>query len=162
MTGAGRPLLLLSATALLALAASASAGADAGAEPAAMAGVANPGQARIDYILKCQGCHQPEGLGDIAHTPPIRGEVARFLHVPGGREFLVRVPGVASVDLTDARLAQLLNWTVQHFDRGNVPADFQPYSAAEISQLRRRPLRLEREATRASLVAAIGERAPGN
>lgn len=161
MTGSG-PLLLLSATALFALAASASADVGAGAEPAVMAGVAKPGQARIDYILKCQGCHQPEGRGDIAHTPPIRGEVARFLQVPGGREFLARVPGVASVDLTDARLAQLLNWTVQHFDQGNVPADFQPYSAEEISQLRRRPLRLEREATRASLVAAIGRRAQGD
>ncbi len=150
-----RVLLLLSATGLLALAA----GAQAGAEPVAMPGVANAEQARIDYILKCQGCHQPEGGGDLAHTPPLKGEVARFLQVPGGREFLARVPGVASVDLSDARLAQLLNWTVQRFDRGNVPAGFEPYSAAEISQLRRHPLRLEREATRASLVAAIGERA---
>lgn len=155
MTGAGRPLLL---AAVLALAASAS----AQGAPAAMPGVANPGQARIDYILKCQGCHQPEGGGDMAHTPPLNGQVARFLHVPGGREFLVRVPGVASVDLDDARLAQLLNWTLHRFDRGNVPADFAPYAAAEISQLRRRPLRLEREATRASLVAAIGERARGH
>lgn len=98
----------------------------------------------------------------MAHTPPIKGEVARFLQVPGGREFLARVPGVASVDLSDERLAQLLNWTVQHFDLSNMPADFAPYSAAEISQLRRRPIRLERAATRASLVAAIGERAQGH
>jgi hypothetical protein len=139
----------------MALAASASAQ-DA---PDAMAGVANAQQARIDYILKCQGCHQPEGRGDIAHTPPLNGEVARFLHVTGGREFLARVPGVASVDLDDARLAQLLNWTLQRFDRGNLPADFRPYSADEIAQLRRQPLRLEREATRASLIAAIGENA---
>lgn len=151
MTGAGRPLLL---TAMMALAASAA----AQGSPTAMTGVANPDQAHIDYILKCQGCHQPEGGGDIAHTPPLQGEVARFLHVPGGREFLARVPGVASVDLSDARLAQLLNWTLQRFDRSNMPADFEPYSAAEISQLRRQPLRLEREATRASLLAAMGER----
>jgi hypothetical protein len=154
----GPLLLLVAATGLIALAA----GVQAGAEPAAMPGVANAEQARIDYILKCQGCHQPEGAGDIAHTPPLNGEVARFLHVPGGREFLARVPGVASVDLSDARLAQLLNWTLQRFDRSNMPADFAPYSAAEISQLRRRPLRLEREATRARLVAAIGERATGH
>lgn len=154
----GPALLLLSAMGLLALAA----GAQAGAEPAALPGVANAGQARIDYILKCQGCHQPEGDGDLAHTPPLKGEVARFLHVPGGREFLARVPGVASVDLSDARLAQLLNWTVQRFDRANVPASFEPYSAEEVARLRRQPLRLEREATRASLVAAMGERARGS
>jgi mono/diheme cytochrome c family protein len=144
--------------AMMALAASAA----AQGTPAAMAGVANPQQAQIDYILKCQGCHQPEGGGDIAHTPPLKGEVARFLQVTGGREFLARVPGVASVDLSDARLAQLLNWTLQRFDPNNMPADFQPYSAAEIAQLRRQPLRLEREATRASLLAAMGERARGH
>lgn len=151
MTGAGRPVMLAAMTALAASAA-------AQGSPAAMPGVANPQQAQIDYILKCQGCHQPEGGGDIAHTPPLKGEVARFLQVPGGREFLARVPGVASVDLSDARLAQLLNWTLQRFDRNNMPADFEPYSAGEIAQLRRQPLRLEREATRASLLAAIGER----
>jgi mono/diheme cytochrome c family protein len=144
--------------AVMALAASAS----ARDEPAAMSGVANPQQARIDYMLKCQGCHQPEGRGDAAHTPPLNGEVARFLHVPGGREFLARVPGVASVDLSDARLAQLLNWTLQRFDRSNMPADFQPYSPDEVAQLRRQPLRLERAATRASLIAAIGDNARRN
>lgn len=155
MTGAGRPLLL---AAMIALAASAA----AQGSPAPMAGVANEQQARIDYMLKCQGCHQPEGRGDTAHTPPLKGEVARFLHVQGGREFLARVPGVASVDLDDARLAQLLNWTLQRFDPDNLPADFEPYSAAEIAQLRRQPLRLEREATRARLIAAIGENARRN
>ena len=155
MTGRGRPLLL---AAMITLAASAA----AQGSPAAMTGVANPQQAQIDYILKCQGCHQPEGGGDIAHTPPLKGEVARFLQVPGGREFLARVPGVASVDLSDARLAQLLNWTLQRFDRSNMPADFEPYSAGEIAQLRRQPLRLEREATRASLLAAMGDRARGH
>lgn len=154
---AGRLLLPLSVLALFASASGAGADAGAGAAGSAMAGVAHPQQARIDYILKCQGCHQPEGRGDIAHTPPLEGEVARFLHVPGGREFLVRVPGVASVDLDDTRLAQLLNWTLQRFDPDNMPADFRPYSAGEIAQLRRHPLRLEREATRASLIAAIGE-----
>jgi hypothetical protein len=155
VTGAGRPLLL---AAMMALAASAA----AQGAPAPMTGVDNPGQAHIDYILKCQGCHQPEGGGDIAHTPPLNGEVARFLQVPGGREFLARVPGVASVDLNDARLAQLLNWTLQRFDPNNLPADFEPYSAGEIAQLRRQPLRLEREATRASLLAAMGDRARGH
>ena len=158
----GRLLLPLSAIALFASASGAGADAGAGASGGGIPGVANPGQARIDYILKCQGCHQPEGGGDVEHTPPLNGEVARFLHVPGGREFLARVPGVASVDLSDERLAQLLNWTLHRFDRANVPADFAPYSAGEVAQLRRQPLRLEREATRASLVAAIGERARGH
>lgn len=115
-------------------------------------GVANQAQARVDYMLKCQGCHQPQGGGDMRHTPPLAGTVARFLSVPGGREFLGRVPGVATTDLDDRRLAQLLNWTLYRFDRDHIPADFKPYSAKEIGGLRKAPLRLERAETRARLV----------
>jgi len=123
----------------------------------AIPGVANAAQARIDYMLKCQGCHQPDGSGNMANTPPLKDEVARFLHVEGGREFLGRVPGVASTDLADDRLAQLLNWTIYRFDAGNVPRGFKPYAAREIAQLRHAPLRLERAETRARLVSLMNQ-----
>ena len=122
-----------------------------------MHGVPNPAQARIDYMLKCQGCHQPNGSGNAVNTPPLRNEVARFLHVPGGREFLGRVPGVASTDLPDDRLTQLLNWTLYRFDAGHLPGDFRPYTVAEVASLRHRPLRLERAETRARLVAQMSD-----
>ena len=115
-------------------------------------GVADPTQAHADYILKCQGCHRPEGGGDARTTPPMRGSVAKFLSVPGGREYLGRVPGVATTDLDDARLASLLNWTLYRFDRENLPVGFKPYSAKEIGGLRKAPLRLERAEMRARLV----------
>lgn len=118
-------------------------------------GVANAPRARIDYMLKCQGCHQPDGNGNAVNTPPLKGQVARFLSVPGGREFLGRVPGVASTDLDDQRLADVLNYTLYRFDRANVPADFKPYTAAELARLRTAPLRLERAAERARLVARL-------
>ncbi len=142
-----RPLVLAALLAAVAAGGSLRAG-----EPV-MHGVSNPRQARIDYMLKCQGCHRPDGSGDDRSNPPMRNIVARFLEVPGGREFLGRVPGVATVDLDDARLANLLNWTLYTYDPAHVPADFRPYSAAEIGALRRHPLRLERAATRAALVA---------
>lgn len=116
-------------------------------------GVSNAQQARTDYQLKCQGCHRPDGTGDARSNPPMRSVVARFLTVPGGREFIGRVPGVATVDLPDDRLANLVNWTIVRFDPSHVPAGFRPYTAAEIGRLRRNPLRLERAATRARLVA---------
>lgn len=121
----------------------------------AMPGVSNPARARIDYMLKCQGCHQPDGAGNAVNTPPLKGEVAQFLSVPGGREFLARVPGVATVDLDDQRLAEVLNWTLYRFDAGHVPADFRPYTAAEMGRLRRSPLRLERAAVREKLVSEV-------
>lgn len=121
----------------------------------ALPGVADPARAHVDYMVKCQGCHHPDGGGNAVNTPPLAGEVARFLAVPGGREFLGRVPGVASTDLDDARLAQLLNWTLYRFDRQHLPAGFKPYTAAEMATLRRHPLRLERVATRAALIEQL-------
>lgn len=131
------------------------AGRASGASDAATPGVPNPAQARIDYMLKCQGCHRPDGTGDATSTPPLKNAVARFLQVEGGREFIGRVPGVAMTDLDDRRLAQLLNWTLYRFDPGHVPANFQPYTEAQIATLRRNPLRLERVETRAGLVARM-------
>lgn len=125
------------------------------ASEAAWPGVAKPERARIDYMLKCQGCHRADGSGDLASTPPLAGEVAKFLAIPEGREFLGRVPGVASVDLSDERLAEVLNYTLYRFDAGHVPADFKPYTAAEIAVLRKTPLRLDRADTRARLIARL-------
>ena len=112
-------------------------------------------QAHVDYMLKCQGCHRPDGSGDDQSAPPLRGVVARFLTVPGGREFLGRVPGVATANLDDARLANLLNWTLYRFDAAHMPGDFHAYTAAELAQLRQNPLRAERAAMRARLVAGF-------
>ncbi|NKJ44105.1 MULTISPECIES: cytochrome C [unclassified Novosphingobium] len=118
----------------------------------AMRGVADPVQARTDYQLKCQGCHRPDGSGDGVSNPPMQGVVAQFLGVPGGRDFIARVPGVATTDLDDRRLANLVNWTLYTFDARHMPADFRPYTARELGALRQHPLRLERAATRARLV----------
>lgn len=128
-----------------------------GAGTQELPGVANSAQAQIDYMLKCQGCHQPGGTGNNWSSPPLNNAVARFLAVPGGREFLGRVPGVATTDLDDHRLAELLNWTLYRFDAGHIPAGFKPYSAAEVGRLRKAPLRLDLAETRARLIAAIGD-----
>lgn len=118
-------------------------------------GVSDADQAHVDYMLKCQGCHRPDGSGDDRSNPPLAGMVARFLAVPGGREFLGRVPGVATTNLDDARLANLVNWTLYRFDAAHLPRDFKPYSAAELHALRQSPLRLDRAETRARLVAGF-------
>lgn len=142
--------LMLAAGAVLAMG-----GARASGISTDMPGVKNSGQAHIDYILKCQGCHRPDGGGDSFSNPPMGGVVARFLSVPGGREYLGRVPGVATTDLDNARLADLLNWTLYRFDRANLPAGFKPYDASEIGRLRQSPLRVDASATRASLIAKM-------
>jgi hypothetical protein len=94
----------------------------------------------LDYTLNCQGCHLADGAGTSGGVPQLAGSVARFLAVPGGREYLARVPGVAQAPLDDAATAGVLNWLLERFDHAHVPADFTPYTAAEIGRLRRAPL----------------------
>ena len=108
----------------------------------------------LDYTLNCQGCHRADGAGTPGSVPPLAGSVARFLAVPGGLEYLVRVPGVSQAGLDDAALADVLNWMVERFDREHVPAGFARYTAAEVGPLRKQPL-TEVERVRAELLARL-------
>ena len=96
--------------------------------------------ARINYILHCQGCHLVDGAGTEEKVPALKNEVGRFLHVPGGREFLIQVPGTSQSALSDAEVAAVLNWILENFSGEQLPADFVPYDAEEISRYRRPPL----------------------
>jgi hypothetical protein len=95
---------------------------------------------QIDYMLHCQGCHLPDGGGTGEAVPPLRDFVGRFLTVPGGREFLVRVPGSAQSPLSDAALAAVLNWIVREFGPAAIAADFEPFDSEEVTKLRGEPL----------------------
>ncbi len=121
--------------------------------PAQPAGVQNPQRAWQNWTLNCQGCHRPDGTGSSATTPSVAHTVSRFLSVDRGREYLARVPGVATSPLTDADLAEVLNWMLWRFDPEHVPADFRAFSAAEVAELRRAPLRLEASKMRSELLA---------
>lgn len=143
------------ALALLMLPVSAAAAGAGGHPVAAIPGVERPERARQNYILKCQGCHGPKAQGNLSNTPPMADMIARFLAVPGGREFLGRVPGVATAAVSDAELAELLNWTLYRFDAAHLPPGFKPYGAAEIGKLRKSPLRTEAASTRRVLVDDI-------
>jgi hypothetical protein len=124
----------------------------------AMPGVPNPERASQNWMLECQGCHRPDATGTPETAPAINGVIATFLSVPGGRHYLAQVPGVATAALPDDQLAELLNWTLQHFDPVHVPTNFQPYTPREMAQLRHTPLRIEAAALRRRLVAQIESR----
>ena len=109
---------------------------------------------RVDYMLQCRGCHGPDGGGAPGAAPSMRGQVAKFLWVPGGREYLIRVPGAAQSELDDAATAALLNWLLREFSPDELPADFAPYRADEVARHRRTPL-LDVYATRRELMQAI-------
>lgn len=99
----------------------------------------NAERARINYMLNCQGCHLPDG-GGVGGIPQMKNFVGNFLKVPGGRAFLVQVPGSANAALDDAALAELLNWMLLEISAAQLPEDFEPYTAAEVGQYRAAPL----------------------
>ena len=111
-----------------------------------------------NYQLQCAGCHLGSGEGSARNdTPKMSGFVGNFLRVEGGREFLVRVPGVAQAALNDAQIAELLNWILdpQHGMAGaSTPAGFQPYTAEEVARVRHNAL-LNLPGTRAGLIARM-------
>jgi mono/diheme cytochrome c family protein len=103
--------------------------------------------------LHCQGCHLVDGRETPGKIPALVG-AGRFLSVTGGREFLVRVPGVSLSVLDDAELAELVNWMLYRFSAKDMTGDFPPYTAEEVARYRRNPL-VDVETVRRELVAAF-------
>jgi len=59
---------------------------------------------------------------------------------------------VAQAPLDDAALAAVLNWMLHRFDPAHLPADFVPYTAAEVGPLRAKPL-IDVDGTRRRVLA---------
>ncbi|HEY2523723.1 MAG TPA: cytochrome c [Candidatus Binataceae bacterium] len=106
------------------------------------------------YTLNCWGCHKPRAEGIPGTVPRLANSMGYFLHVPGGREYLVEVPGVAASSLSDAEIAEVLNWLLHTFNKAETPADFRPYTAAEVAKYRSHQL-IEITETRGRLVKQL-------
>lgn len=118
--------------------------------PISQAGYSNA----TNYMLQCEGCHLPNGEGSKANdTPRMKGFVGNFLKVPGGREFLVRVPGIAQSALSDSQLADLLNWLMRKegIAGASVPVSFPPYTKEEVAAIRHNAM-LNQPHVRAQLI----------
>ena len=88
------------------------------------------------YTLNCWGCHKPRAEGIPGTVPRLADSMGDFLRVPGGREYLVEVPGVAASALSNAEIAEVLNWLLVTFNKAEMPPGFRPYTAAEIARYR--------------------------
>ncbi|MDE3736711.1 cytochrome C [Pseudomonas resinovorans] len=124
-------------------------------KPIAQAGYSTP----VNYQLQCAGCHLGDGTGSKANdTPKMKDFVGNFLKVEGGREFLVRVPGMSQSALNNAQLADLLNWLMRKDGMAgkSVPDNYQPYTEAEVAAVRKVAL-LNLPETRAGLIKQMRE-----
>jgi len=103
--------------------------------------LASPARAdsHTDYMLQCQGCHMADGRGSPGSVPDLRGNLDLFLGVPGGREYLMQVPGSAQSPLSNEKLAEVLNWMIREFGSPEVASNFTAFTADEV-RLNREPL----------------------
>lgn len=111
----------------------------------------------INYMMECQGCHLADGSGGLENIPPLNNEVARFLAVPGGREYLVQVPGVALSFLSDQDITEVLNWMLLEFGPIELAQQYAAYTVEEVMVLRQQPL-TEIALKRAALVRLMTQK----
>jgi hypothetical protein len=79
-----------------------------------------------------------------------------FLQVPGGRRFLIQVPGVAHAPVSDAEIAEILNFTLERYSADQLPSPFLPYTEEEVARERREPTDIV--LLRSELVSMLRER----
>lgn len=92
-----------------------------------------------------------DGAGSSIGNVPDMRRLGQFLQLPGGREFIIQVPGVMGSGLNDEEVAKVTNWVLAYLAPGSTPPNHQPYDAAEVQRARQTPL-LDVAAKRAKLV----------
>lgn len=111
---------------------------------------ADPGE---DYVLHCMGCHGARAEGVSGKVPALSKTLVPLMRSAAGRDYLLRVPGAANSTLSDARLAEVLNWVATRFGDGLTDGDPR-FTTTEISARRHYPL-ADVLATRERVVAQL-------
>ena len=99
------------------------------------------GGPRSLFVLYCAGCHGMDASCSALGGVPDMRRVGEFLRVPGGREFLIKVPGVMGSGLDDAQVAAVTNWLLGTLAADSVPAGHKAYEAGEVARARAEPLK---------------------
>lgn len=96
-----------------------------------------------------------DGRGSRGSVPDLRGLMGLYVEVPGGRQYLISVPGSAQSSLSDSELAEVLNWMIREFGPTEVSMNFAPFTAKEVER-HREPL-VEVEWVRTMLLERIAD-----
>ena len=126
---------------------------------ASFAALADDERAQFNYTLHCQGCHLAEAEGFAGKVPVIKDFAGYFLHSQTGREFLIRVPGVALSALDHSEVAELMNWLLRTHSADQLPDPYTPFTAAEVQKLRGDPEN-DPAATREIILAELAAELP--
>lgn len=88
------------------------------------------------YVLRCAGCHGFDGSGSMqAGVPSFVGFIGAFAHDWQGRAYMTHVPGVVGSGLTDAEIADVLNYIVDAF-AAEPEGTLAPFTEDEVTALR--------------------------
>ena len=94
----------------------------------------------VAYALHCGGCHLPDGSGNPPEVPDLRNELGKIVMLPGGRDYVVRVPGASQAPVSDQQLANIVNWILENYNAETLPANFKPLTAEEVGRSRKNVL----------------------
>lgn len=120
------------------------------AAAAGLSAIALAGPAQ-DYVLNCMGCHGASAEGVPGKVPALARTLVQFMRLPAGRSYVLRVPGASNSMLSDAQLAEVLNWVAAHFGAAQLPASAPLFTAQEVAAQRRTPM-VSVQATRSQVV----------
>ena len=95
---------------------------------------------RGQFVLHCAGCHGLDAAGSPARYVPDLRSLGQFLQVPGGREFIISVPGVMGSGLNDEQVARVINGLLTTLAASSVPSHEAPYTREEVARARAKPL----------------------
>src|SRR5256885_15422341 len=85
------------------------------------------------YLLNCWGCHGSHGEGIKGTAPPLI-DLGDFLKDSGGREYIIKGPGVSLSALNDGQIALVKNWILENLSKDRHARDFSPYTADEMDR----------------------------
>ena len=89
---------------------------------------------RSHYLIHCMGCHLMDGSGNPPDVPAFGPTLNVLAGTDDGRAYLVQVPGAAQSPISDAALADVINWMVGEFGEGRA---FAPFAEKEVAHYRR-------------------------
>ncbi|MBQ2262290.1 MAG: hypothetical protein II336_13080 [Loktanella sp.] len=93
--------------------------------------------AQTNFILRCSGCHGTAGLGTPdGEVPTFPNSVGHIAESDIGRTYMMHVPGVISASLSNAEIADVMNFILSQWSDGNAA----PYTEAEVNARRAIPV----------------------
>jgi mono/diheme cytochrome c family protein len=105
-----------------------------------------------NFAIHCMGCHRADGRGSPPEVPSLVQDLPWMLRISAGREYVIRVPGVAGSSLTDPETTAILNWILEMIVPRSDGAPIARFTDTEVTAARHRPL-LDVRAERARLFA---------